>query len=90
MKDKTAIKNNLIGILEQTYPEMNSLFSSPVRKDGKQKWIDVILTFWHIDCLKNLILSVFIECYKKWFIRKGYSYQSDKPTQVYTYSKELI
>ena len=37
MKHKTAMKNNLIGILDQTYPSVNPYFDSPARSDGSQK-----------------------------------------------------
>lgn len=40
MKHKTAMKNNLIGILDQTYPGVNAYFDSPARSDGSQKWVD--------------------------------------------------
>ena len=40
MKHKTAMKNNLIGILDQTYPGVNTYFDSPARSDGSQKWVD--------------------------------------------------
>ena len=32
MKHKTAMKNNLIGILDQTYPGANTYFDSPARE----------------------------------------------------------
>lgn len=38
MKHKTAMKNNLISILDQTYPGANTYFDSPAREDGSQKW----------------------------------------------------
>ena len=43
MKHKTAMKNNLIGILDQTYPGVNTYFDSPARSDGSQKWVDFAL-----------------------------------------------
>lgn len=43
MKHKTAMKNNLIGILDQTYPGVNTYFDSPARSDGSQKWVDLHL-----------------------------------------------
>ena len=33
-KTKTMMKNNLIALLDQTYPGVNALFDSPVREDG--------------------------------------------------------
>ena len=37
-KHKTAMKNNLIGLIGQTYPGANTYFDSPVHEDGSQKW----------------------------------------------------
>ena len=53
MKQKTAIKNNLIGILDQTYPGVNTYFDSPARNDGSQKWGDFAPTYWHVDCVRK-------------------------------------
>ena len=39
MKHKTAMKNNLISILDQTYPGANTYFDSPAREDGSQNWL---------------------------------------------------
>lgn len=41
MKHKSAMKNNLIAILDQTYPGINAIFDSPARPDGHQKWVDL-------------------------------------------------
>lgn len=39
-KNKTALKNNLIALLDMTYPGVNTYFDSPVRENGSQKgWI---------------------------------------------------
>ena len=37
-KTKTALNNNLIALLEQSYPGVDKYFDSPVRPDGSQKW----------------------------------------------------
>ena len=37
VKQKTAMKNNLIGLIDQTYPNANTYFNSPTRSDGSQK-----------------------------------------------------
>ena len=37
MKHKTAMKNNLIGLIDQTYPGANTYFDRPAREDGSQK-----------------------------------------------------
>ncbi len=53
-KTKTMMKNNLIALLDQTYPGVNALFGSPVREDGTQKWVDFAASFWHVDCVRNM------------------------------------
>ena len=61
MKHKTAMKNNLIGILDQTYPGINTYFDSPARSDGSQKWVDFASTYWHVDCVRKMSLHAFID-----------------------------
>ena len=51
---KTAMKNNLIALLDQTFPGANGFFDSPARSDGSQKWVDFIYTYWHVDGRRNL------------------------------------
>ena len=58
-KTKTMMKNNLIALLDQTYPGVNDLFDSPVREDGSQKWVDFATTFWHVDCVRSMDLAAF-------------------------------
>ena len=64
MKHKTAMKNNLIGILDQTYPGVNTYFDSPARSDGSQKWVDFASTYWHVDCVRKMSLNAFIDHYQ--------------------------
>ena len=64
MKHKTAMKNNLISILDQTYPGVNTYFDSPVRSDGSQKWVDFASTYWHVDCVRKMSLNAFIDHYQ--------------------------
>lgn len=77
-KNKTAFKNNLIALLDQTYPGVNALFDSPVRADGSQKWVDFAASFWHVDCVRSLRQAAFIERYRKWCKRHGYQFSSIK------------
>jgi hypothetical protein len=37
-KTKTMMKNNLIALLDQTYPGVNALFGSPVREGRRNGW----------------------------------------------------
>lgn len=89
-KHKTAIKNNLIALLDMTYPGVNKLFDSPVRSDGSQKWVDFAASFWHADCVRGIGLKAFTERYRKWCKRHGYNFQIHKPKEIFETSKELI
>ena len=84
------MKNNLIGILDQTYPGANTYFDSPARSDGSQKWVDFIDTYWHVDCIRNMSLNAFTEHYKKWCKRKKYNYRQAKAEEIYEKAKELV
>lgn len=89
-KQKTAMKNNLIALLDQTYPGVNTYFSSPARKDGSQKWVDFASTYWHVDCVRKKSLSLFIAHYQKWCKRKKYLFSEEKAKEIYETAKELV
>ena len=90
MKQKTAMKNNLIGILDQTYPGVNTFFDSPARSDGSQKWVDFATTYWHVDCVRKLSLNAFTDHYRQWCKRKKYNFSQTKAEEIYGASKELV
>jgi transposase len=89
-KQQTAYKNNLIALVDETYPGANKFFTSPKRPNGSEKWVDFIEKFWHMDCVCNISLNVFTEKYQKWCKKHGYIFQPDKPAEIYNASKELI
>lgn len=90
MKHKTAMKNNLISILDQTYPGANTYFDSPAREDGSQKWVDFAATFWHVDCVRKISLKVFVDHYQKWCKRKKYNFSQSKAEEIYGKAKEPV
>ena len=90
MKHKTAMKNNLIGILDQTYPGVNTYFDSPARSDGSQKWVDFASTYWHVDCVRKMSLNAFVEHYQNWCKRKKYNFSKSKAEEIYGKAKELV
>ena len=90
MKHKTAMKNNLIGILDQTYPGVNTYFDSPAREDGSQKWVDFATTYWHVDCVRKMSLNAFVDHYQKWCKRRKYNFSKDKAEEIYGAAKELV
>ena len=90
MDQKTSMKNNLIALLDQTFPGANDFFDSPARSDGSQKWVDFVYTYWHVDCVTGKTLDAFTDHYHKWCSRKGYNFSSAKAKAIYDVSKELI
>ena len=90
MKQKTAVKNNLIALLDQTYPGVDKLFTSPVRTDGSEKWVDYVYSFWHVDCVRKIGIKAFSERYAAFCKRHGYNFQKGKPQELFDASKELI
>lgn len=90
MSQKTSMKNNLIGLLDQTYPGANTFFDSPARNDGSQKWVDFVYTYWHVDCVRGKSQQAFIEHYRNWCKRKGYHFSKSKAEMIYQTSSDLI
>jgi len=89
-KIKISIKNNLISLLDMTFPGANDFFDSPARKDGHQKWVDFATTFWHASCISEMSENAFICRYKKWCDRHGYQFSGAKAADVYIDSLGLI
>lgn len=90
MKHKTAMKNNLISLIDQTYPGANTYFDSPARGNGSQKWVDFIDTYWHADCVRKMSLNAFICHYQKWCGKRRYNFSRTKAEEIYGTAKELV
>lgn len=90
MNQKNAMKNNLIALLDQTYPGANDFFDSPARSDGSQKWVDFVYTYWHADCVRSKSLNAFTKHYQNWCRHKGYNFSAEKAEKIYHLSSELI
>ncbi len=90
MDQKTAIKNNLIALPDQTFPGANDFFDSPARSDGSQKWVDFVYTYWHVDCVRSKSLDAFTEHYQNWCKRKGYNFSAAKAAAIYQLSSDMI
>ena len=83
-KLRTMLKNNLISLLEQIFPSANSLFNSPRRADGSEKWVDFVATFWHCECVSGLTEKMFAERYRKWCRKHGYYFGEGKALEIYS------
>ena len=83
-KVQTMLNNNLISLLDTVFPEVNRLFSSPVRADGSEKWVDFVETFWHCECVSGLSQKAFEKKYQKWCQKHGYYFREAKALEIYT------
>lgn len=83
-KVQTMLNNNLISLLDTVFPGANRLFSSPVRADGSEKWVDFVETFWHCECVSGLSQKVFEKKYQKWCQKHGYYFRESKALEIYT------
>ena len=82
-KVQTMLKNNLISLLDTTFPDANRLFTSPPRADGSEKWVDFVATFWHCECVCGLSKKAFTTKYQKWCRKHGYNFSEDKALDIY-------
>ena len=89
-KQRTASSNNLIALLEQSFPGVRKCFDSPVRSDGTQKWVDFAHAFWHVDCVRKQSLNAFSERYRKWCKRHGYFFKQANAEEIYTLAKNAV
>lgn len=89
-KQKTAMKNNLISLLDQSFPGANDFFDSPARSDGSQKWVDFVYTYWHVDRIRCMSLDRFRKDYQRWCKRNRYHFHPDKPVEIYAAAKNII
>ena len=89
-KQKVAAKNNLISLLDMTYPGVNTLFDSQTRSDGSEKWVDYAASFWHVDCVRKIGLKSFTERYRAFCKRHGYCFKEGKPEELFNASLDLV
>ena len=90
IKQKVMLKNNLITLLDQTFPGLNNLFVSKPRQDGHEKWVDFAAAFWHCGCVCGLTERAFMERYRKWCLRAGYNFSADKSKFLHSKTQDLL
>jgi len=84
------VNPNLIGILNQTYPGVNTYFDSPARSDCSQKLVVFATTCWHVDCVRKMSLNAFTDHYRQWCKRKKYNFSQSNAEEIYGASKKLV
>ena len=82
-KIRTMMKNNLIALLDVTFPDANRLFNSPRRANGSEKWLDFVETFWHYQCVCGLTTAAFSKKYQRWCRKHGYNFSEEKALDIY-------
>ena len=82
-KVQTVLKNNLISLLDTVFPNVNRLFSSPIRGDGSEKWVDFVAEFWHCRCVSEKSEKAFTSKYQRWCRKHGYNFSEDKALDIY-------
>ncbi len=89
-KTSSMFKNNLISLMDQYFPGVNDLFSSPVRSDGSLKWVDFVAVFRHCDCVRRLSERVFITRYQRWCVKHGYQFSLDKAKKIHAFALNCV
>ena len=82
-KVQTILKNNLISLLDTVFPNANRLFSSPIRGDGSEKWVDFVAEFWHCCCVSEKSEKVFTSKYQRWCRKHGYNFSEAKAHTIH-------
>ena len=89
-KVQTMMKNNLISLLDMIFPAVNRLFSSPVRTDGSEKWVDFVDAFWHVQCVSGLSANAFSTKYLKWCRKHGYKFSEEKALEIHQTARDHV
>jgi transposase len=89
-KVQTMQKNNLVSLLDTTFPDANRLFSSPPRIDGSEKWVDFVTDFWHCECVSTLSKKAFTAKYQKWCRKHGYNFNENKALDIYASARSCV
>ena len=88
---KVNLKNNLIALLDGTFPGLNILFkSAPRDMDGHEKWVDFAEKFWHRECICRNSEKAFTSQYKKWCAKAGYRFKEEKASSIYAHAVSQV
>lgn len=91
IKLKVNLKNNLITLMDGTFPGLNTLFKgAPRDSDGHEKWIDFAARFWHSECVCGRSEKAFIDQYRKWCTKAGYRFSEEKAASIYAYAASQV
>lgn len=89
-KLQTMLKNNLISLLDTTFPGVNRLFNGPPRADGSEKWVDFVAEFWHCQQVSRRSETAFSNRYLKWCRKHGYNFTLEKMQEIYALASSTV
>lgn len=88
---KVNLKNNLIALLDGTFPGVNTLLkSAPRDTDGHEKWVDFAGKFWHRQCVCGNSEKAFANQYRKWCTKAGYRFNAEKAVAIYSHAGSQV
>lgn len=90
MKLKNALRNNLMAILDETFPGVNKLFTSPVRADGHEKWVDFAEKYWHCELISSMSKRRFTTQFNSWSAKHGYHRSDEKAAQIHDMACDMV
>ena len=90
-KLKNMMNNNLISLLDLTFPGIDKIFKSSARdSDGHEKWVDFVLSFPHCEMISKLTIKAFSRKYKNWCTSNLYYFAETACEKIYDFSKECV
>ena len=88
---KVNLKNNLMALLDGTFPGVNTLLkSAPRDTDGHEKWVDFAGKFWHRQCVCGNSEKAFANQYRKWCAKAGYRFNAEKAVAIYSHAGSQV
>lgn len=90
MKHRTAMKNNLVGILDQTYLVLILTLTALLVVTTDKNGLVLYPIYWHINCVGKMPVNAFIDHYQKWCKRKKYNFSQAKTREIYEKAKKLV
>ena len=85
------LRNRLISLLDQTFPNANKLFKDSTRTiHGHVKRVDFVLRFWHKDCVAAVSLNVFKDTFRKWCKKTGYRFNYSDAERIHNIARNTV
>lgn len=90
LKTAGSIRNELISVLDQTFPNINRVLCNQPSSTGHIKWVDFVIRFWHKECVATVPFHAFAESYQKWCKRNRYLFSLSKAEEIYAVARNSV